>query len=143
MRFIIVSALSFLSRSVIPFMVSLSIQYPPLGFLEACFYSARAPTVSMLGFGLLRSSCSLYSMFGRLNQYSRSSRSGGSTQFSLKVVRRTPRHMRNPIGSRRQRNSHMSFCRVLGDFCAAELSWERSLNISSTNVVNLIKLCIW
>ena len=128
--FIIVSALLFLSLSVIPFMVSLSIQYPPFGLRPACFWKARAPTVSRLGLGFVRNSCSLYWILGLLNRYSRSSRSGGSTLLSLKEVRRTPKHIRNPLGSSRQRNSQMSFWRVRGDFWDAELSNDRSLKIS-------------
>ena len=144
MRFIIVWALSFLSRSVIPFIVSLSIQYPPFGLREACFWSARAPTVSRLGFGFVRNSYSLYWIFGLLKRYSRSSRSGGSTMLSLKDVRRTPKHIRKPFGSSRHKNSHISFYKVLGDFCAPEFNWFRSLNISFTSGVSFMKLCaLW
>ena len=133
------AAFWFFYCSVRPFIPLLGTQYSPNCALAACFYSARAPTDIKLGFGFPAISSLDWTLLSRVNIDSRSSLSGGRTWSTLPIVFRIPRHYRKPLGSRRQRNSQISFCSKVGLWFWSP-TFLSSLKMSEITVYNLSML---
>ena len=109
------SAFAFFYTSVIPFRQFLSIQKQEFFYYRAaCFWTALAPTEIKLGLGLFCNSSSESGLLRRLNMWLRSSLSGRSTVCCEPMVILTPRHVRNPFGSNKHKNSQISFCKARG-----------------------------
>jgi hypothetical protein len=92
--------------------------------------------VSKLGLRELSSSSSVSTLLRRLYIASSSVLSGGSTVSYEPIVFRMPRQVKNPLGSKRHKNSQISFCRADGDLLESSIPCT-SLNISLITGVNL------